>query len=81
MHRLDETVGRLLSEVDRLKIPYMVVLSADHGGSDFTERLHDEGFPMARRVTSAAIMTRVNAALMTELGLKTAPLSGSVEEF
>lgn len=80
MHRLDETVGRLLSEVDRLKVPYMVVLSADHGGSDFTERLHAEGFPMAKRVTSAAIMTRVNAALMAELGLKTAPLSGSVEE-
>ncbi len=80
MHRLDETIGRLLADVDRLKVPYMVVLSADHGGSDFTERLQAEGFPMAKRVVSATVMARVNAALMTELGLKIAPLSGSVEE-
>jgi len=80
MHRLDETIGRLLAEVDRLKIPYMVVLSADHGGSDLTERLQVEGYPMAKRVTSAPVMAQVNAALMAELDLKTPPLAGSVEE-
>ena len=80
MHRLDETVGRLLGDVDKLKVPYLVVLSADHGGSDFTERLQVQGYPMAKRINSAAVMARVNAALMAELGLKSAPLSGSVEE-
>ena len=80
MHRLDETIGRLLADVDKLNIPYMVVLSADHGGSDFTERLQTEGYLMAKRVSSAAVMARVNSALMAELGLKTPPLGGSLEE-
>ena len=80
MHRLDETIGRLLAEVDRLKIPYMVVLSADHGGSDMTERLQAEGYPMAKRVTSAEVLARVNAALRSEFNLVTSPLSGSIEE-
>ena len=43
-HRLDETIGRVLRDLDQRKVPYLVVLSADHGGSDFTERMQFEGF-------------------------------------
>lgn len=80
LHRLDETIGRLFADLDRLRVPYLVVLSADHGGSDFTERLRAQGYPMARRVSSAEVMGRVNTALMAELGLAKPPLQGSVEE-
>lgn len=78
-HRLDETIGRLFAKLDGLKIPYIVVLSADHGGSDFTERLADEGYA-ARRIDGPAIMDRVNKALMARFNLASKPLVGSVEE-
>jgi arylsulfatase A-like enzyme len=61
-------------------VPYLVVLSADHGGSDFTERLRAQGYPLAKRINSAEVMGRVNTALMSELGLAKPPLQGSVEE-
>lgn len=78
-HRLDETVGRLLTKLDGLKIPYLVVLSADHGGSDFAERLSAQGYP-AKRVDGRAILDRVNKALAAQFQLASAPLQGTVEE-
>ncbi len=80
MHRLDETIGRILSDLDHRKVPYLVVLSADHGGSDFTERMQVQGFPGAKRVNSGEVLGRVNKALMAELGLSRAPLTGTIEE-
>lgn len=80
MHRLDETIGRLLSDLDKLKVPYLVVLTADHGGSDFVERLQAQGYSQARRINSAEVMGRVNKALMAELKLDKPPLQGSLEE-
>lgn len=80
LHRLDETLGKLFADLDKLHVPYLVVLSADHGGSDFTERLQAQGYPLARRVSSADIMGRVNKSLMAEFGLAKPPLQGSAEE-
>lgn len=79
MHRLDATVGKLLAAVDALNVPYLVVVSADHGGSDMTERLQAQGFA-GRRVVAAEVMGRVNKAVMAELSLTKAPLSGSPDE-
>jgi predicted AlkP superfamily pyrophosphatase or phosphodiesterase len=79
-HRLDETLGKLFAKLDSLKVPYLVVLAADHGGSDFTERLASEGYPTAKRVDAAAVMARVNKALVSELHLAAAPLRGNLEE-
>ncbi|HEY3949863.1 alkaline phosphatase family protein [Phenylobacterium sp.] len=78
-HRLDDAIGRLLAKLDSLKVPYLVVLAADHGGSDFTERLQAQGYP-AKRVSGSAIMGRVNKALMAEFHLSAPPLRGNVEE-
>jgi predicted AlkP superfamily pyrophosphatase or phosphodiesterase len=80
MHRLDATLGLVFADLDRLHVPYLVVLTADHGGSDFVERLASQGYPMARRVSSAAVMARVNAILMGQFGYTTPPLRGTVEE-
>jgi predicted AlkP superfamily pyrophosphatase or phosphodiesterase len=79
-HRLDETLGKLFAKLDSLKVPYLVVLAADHGGSDFQERLASEGYPSAKRVDAAAVMARVNQALVAELHLAAAPLQGNLEE-
>lgn len=79
-HRLDRTIGILLSDLDKLKIPYMVVLSADHGGSDFTERMAARGYPEAVRVDSGAILKRINARLVAEFKLPSDPLTGGVDE-
>lgn len=79
LHRLDATIGKLLTTLDGLKVPYLVVLSADHGGSDFNERLVSQGYP-ATRVAGRDVLGRVNASLMSELRLAAPPLQGSVDE-
>jgi predicted AlkP superfamily pyrophosphatase or phosphodiesterase len=79
MHRLDETLGKLFATLDGLKVPYLVVLAADHGGSDFTERLQAQGYPAAR-VSGPDVLARVNKALMAEFHLDAPPLQGSIEE-
>ncbi|MET0270024.1 MAG: alkaline phosphatase family protein [Sphingomonas sp.] len=79
MHALDTAIGTLLADVDKLGVPYLVVLSADHGGSDLTERLAVRGFP-ARRVDTAAIVERVNRAAMAAAGLAAPPFEGGLDE-
>jgi predicted AlkP superfamily pyrophosphatase or phosphodiesterase len=79
LHRLDAVVGRLLSEIDALGVPYLVVLTADHGGTDFTERLAAQGYT-AERLSGPAIMSRVNTALMAQFGLSEPPVTGTPEE-
>jgi predicted AlkP superfamily pyrophosphatase or phosphodiesterase len=79
MYRLDASIGKLLSDLDALKTSYLVVLSADHGGSDFTERLAARGYD-AKRVEGAATLARVNTALRKRFGLTEDPLVGSLEE-
>jgi len=79
MHRLDATIGKVFADLDALHVRYLVVLAADHGGSDFTERLQAEGYPAAR-VSGPAILKRVNDGLMQQEGLSKPPLQGTVEE-
>jgi predicted AlkP superfamily pyrophosphatase or phosphodiesterase len=80
MYRLDAAIGRLLTELDRRHIDYIAVLTADHGGSDFPERLSKLGYPRAQRLPDEDILGRVNRIVMTQLGLPSPPLSGSIDE-
>ncbi len=79
MYRLDASIGALLTKLDRMKIPYLVVLSADHGGSDLNERLAAQGAD-AVRIDGQAIVKRVNAAVRAQLGLGFDPLDGGIDE-
>ncbi|TVV74901.1 alkaline phosphatase family protein [Sphingomonas solaris] len=79
MYRLDASIGALLKAIDRLGVPYVVALTADHGGSDFAERLAANGYPAAR-LDPPAMVARVNARVMAETGLKAAPLEGGADE-
>ncbi|MDQ1152831.1 alkaline phosphatase family protein [Brevundimonas sp. SORGH_AS_0993] len=73
MHRLDAALGEFLDKLAQVPGGVLVVLTADHGGSDFVERLHDHGYPQARRADTDAIKG-VNAALKARLNLDADPL-------
>lgn len=70
---LDTTIGRLLSAVEALRVPFMVVLTADHGATDASERHFDEG-GQAYRIDDKSLMMRLNEAVAAEMGLGWAPL-------
>ncbi len=66
---VDNAVGRILAALDARKVPYAVVLTADHGGTDLPERSHARGVPDAVRVDKALLPDAMGAALATEFKL------------
>ncbi|MCJ2178225.1 alkaline phosphatase family protein [Novosphingobium album (ex Hu et al. 2023)] len=50
--QLDATLGKLFDALDARGIDYAVVLSADHGGFDAPERLNQEGYAAAKRISA-----------------------------
>jgi len=71
--RLDERLGAFLKSLDKVKGGVLVVLAADHGGADFAERLHDEGYGF-ERVIGKPWVAKLNAQLRSDLGLAWDPL-------
>ena len=71
---LDRTIGRLLSHLDSRGIDYVAVLSADHGGIDAPERLHQQAAPGAARVDPGLSSGALAKAVTARTGL--APASG-----
>ena len=80
MLRLDTALGVLMDKLSTVPGGAMVVLTADHGGSDFPERSAVEGYPHAGRV-DRALQPRVNAALKARFGLDADPLISSAGGF
>lgn len=72
---LDATIGRLLAAVKALKVPVMVVLTADHGATDAAEREHDHD-PKASRLDGRGFVKELNDALRKQLDLKSNPIEG-----
>lgn len=54
MAHLDQGLGAFFKKLDAAKVPYVVVLSADHGGLDAAERVRMKGFPAQRMTTEVA---------------------------
>lgn len=75
MAHLDRLLGRFLDRIDRLGVPYVVALSADHGSMDAAERVAERGIP-ARRTNLGALVKEVGGQVQAELGLAFAPLVG-----
>lgn len=71
--RLDARLGVFLKSLDKVKGGVLVVLAADHGGADFAERLHDEGYG-TERVVGKPWVAKLNAQLRADLGLAWDPL-------
>lgn len=74
MYRLDAALGVFLDRLTQVPGRVVVVLTADHGGSDFPERSHERGFEDAVR-GEPALLARVNGALQTRFDLDVPPLS------
>jgi predicted AlkP superfamily pyrophosphatase or phosphodiesterase len=72
-HRLDEALAGFLDRLAQVPGGVLLVLTADHGGSDFVERLAVHGYPHAHRLDGAAIQT-VNDELRGRFGLDADPL-------
>lgn len=71
--RLDDRLGAFLKSLDKVKGGVLVVLAADHGGADFAERLHDEGYD-SERVIGKPWVAGLNAQLRKDLDLSWDPL-------
>ncbi len=74
---VDEGVGRILDALDATHQPYIVVLTADHGGLDLAERSRIHGMPDAVRVDPALLPANMGKALATEFNLKEPVLVGN----
>lgn len=71
MAELDAAIGRLLAGLDRMGIDYAVVLSADHGGLDTSERLDEQAFPGAARADPALLPAGLASAITARTGIST----------
>jgi predicted AlkP superfamily pyrophosphatase or phosphodiesterase len=74
LYRLDAQIGAFLTFLDGLGTRVLVVMTGDHGGSDFVERLALRGFANARRIDSKALLTAVNDELKSKFALTANPL-------
>ena len=72
---LDQTLGRFLDDLQTLDVPVVVVMTADHGATDAAEREHDAD-PEASRLDSAALVSKLNKAVMAATGLTYEPIVG-----
>lgn len=69
MARVDGQIGRLLKHVEALGIPFVVALTADHGGADIPERLAQRGYADAGRIDTKAMLADLNAAVRSGTGI------------
>jgi predicted AlkP superfamily pyrophosphatase or phosphodiesterase len=63
---LDQTLGRLFAALDKLNVPYVVAMTADHGGADATERNRARGVTAAERIDENLFPPNVSAALQAQ---------------
>lgn len=75
--RLDQQLGRFLEDLEKLGVPFLVVLSADHGGLDFPERLNTQDRPEAGRIDTKEFVSFLNGTLREQLGLDYDPIYAS----
>ncbi len=69
MAELDRGLGAFFARLDKAKIDYAVMLSADHGGLDVPERLDEQALPRAARVDPKLMPGALGAELVEQLKL------------
>ena len=75
MAALDGALGKLFDKLDGLGISYLVVLTADHGGTDAAERAAENGMD-AHRLDTGAFVSALNKAVAAQVGLSYEPIVG-----
>lgn len=78
---LDQSIGRLLTALDKRGISYVVALTADHGGADATERNRARGVTAAERIDTNLFPVNINAALESEVPGLPRPIVLGAKEF
>jgi len=73
---LDLALGTFFARLDALKVPYLVVLTADHGSSDAAERAARNGSPGSHRLDGRTLMEALNAHLRQTFTLAADPIKG-----
>jgi predicted AlkP superfamily pyrophosphatase or phosphodiesterase len=73
---VDDNVARILQALDATHVPYVVVLTADHGGHDLPERNQLHGMQDAARVDPDLSPGKVGQKLAAEFGLEQPVLFG-----
>lgn len=73
---LDATLGRLFAALDKAKMPYAVVLTADHGGHDAPERNRQDGLPAADRADVMLTASVMGAGIAKQFQLPGSALLG-----
>ena len=69
MAQLDQALGSFLDVLDRTGVDYQVMLTADHGAHDATERQRERAMPMEERLEPAFQATAVGKAIAADLKL------------
>jgi predicted AlkP superfamily pyrophosphatase or phosphodiesterase len=77
LEALDQRLGQFFVQLDKAKIDYAVVLTADHGGHDAVERNDANGIPEAARIAETLSARAVGMTIATELGLAKSALVGA----
>ena len=68
--QLDLALGDFFASLDKRGIDYAVVLTADHGGFDIPERLHEQGLEKTSRVGPEVSAEALSATLGKRYGLE-----------
>ncbi|HEX8383707.1 MAG TPA: alkaline phosphatase family protein [Sphingomonas sp.] len=69
MAELDAALAGFFEVLDRTGVDYQVMLTADHGAHDATERQRERAMPMEARVEPALSLKAMDAAIAAELKL------------
>ncbi|WP_019515871.1 alkaline phosphatase family protein [Sphingomonas sp. Mn802worker] len=69
MNELDHSLGGFFAQLDRWGLDYEVVLTADHGAHDMTERQQQRAMPMEARVNADVTAKAIGAAIGRDMGI------------
>ncbi|MFK3891503.1 alkaline phosphatase family protein [Sphingomonas sp. NPDC079357] len=69
MAQLDQTIGAFLAQLDEWGLDYEVMLTADHGAHDMTERQQQRAMPMEEHAAASNAAKLVGAAIGRDLGI------------
>ena len=77
MQQLDQTIGAFLAQLDAWGIDYEVMLTADHGAHDMTERQQQRAMPMEEHAAASNNAKLVGEAIGKAMGIPGPVLLGA----
>lgn len=75
--RLDALIGRLIDRLDHIGVPYVIALTADHGGVDVPERNKQQGAGEAKRLELDLYPAQMSKYVAEKLGIRGPAILGN----